>query len=78
VENWEGTERARVLLPDATEVIFRYSPGPNEEGKWEWVEEWDGKEMKGLPAAVRVEFVTPSEGGTLKTALVIPVPAGGW
>jgi prepilin-type N-terminal cleavage/methylation domain-containing protein len=77
VEGWEGTEGARVLLPGADEVAFSYSPGPTEEGKWEWVDDWDGKERKGLPAAVRVEFVTPSRDGRLKTALVIPVPAGG-
>jgi prepilin-type N-terminal cleavage/methylation domain-containing protein len=77
VENWEGTEKARVLLPGASEVVFHYSPGPTDEGKWEWVEEWDANDKKSLPAAVRVEFVTPSEGGSLKTALVIPVPAGG-
>ena len=77
VENWEGTEKGRVLLLGASEVVFHYSPGPTEEGKWEWAEEWDAKDKKGLPAAVRVEFVTPSEGGSLKTALVIPVPAGG-
>lgn len=77
LEDWEGTEKPRVLLPDAAEVTFHYSPGPTEEGKWEWVEAWDGKEKKGLPAAVRVEFVTPSQSGQLKTALVIPVLAGG-
>jgi hypothetical protein len=51
-------------------------PRTHEGGKWEW-EEWDSREKKSLPAAVRVEFVTPSEGGPLKTALVIPLPAGG-
>lgn len=77
VESWEGTETPRVILSDASEVVFGYSPGPTEEGKWEWVESWDGKEKKSLPAAVRVEFVTPSESGPLRTALVIPLPAGG-
>ncbi|MBI5576775.1 MAG: prepilin-type N-terminal cleavage/methylation domain-containing protein [Deltaproteobacteria bacterium] len=77
VEPWEGNERPRVLLSEASEIAFGYSPGPTEEGKWEWVETWDSKEKKVLPAAVRVEFVTPSESGPRKTALVIPLPAGG-
>jgi prepilin-type N-terminal cleavage/methylation domain-containing protein len=77
MEDWAGTERPRVLFPDAAEVHFRYSPGPTEEGKWEWMEAWDAEEKKGLPAAVRVEFVTASESGQRKTALVIPVFAGG-
>ncbi|HEY7528226.1 MAG TPA: prepilin-type N-terminal cleavage/methylation domain-containing protein [Candidatus Deferrimicrobiaceae bacterium] len=77
MEDWQGTEKPRVLFPGASEVAFHYSPGPTEEGKWEWVETWDGAEKKGLPAAVRVEFVTPSESGQRKTALVIPVPTGG-
>ncbi len=77
IEGWEGTEKPRVLFPDAAEVTFRYSQGPNEEGKYEWAEEWDSREKKALPAAVRVEFLTPSEGGPLRSALVVPVPAGG-
>lgn len=77
VENWEGTDTPRVVLADASEVTFGYSSGPNEEGKWEWAEEWDGREKKGLPAAVRVEFVTPSDRGPLRTAVVVPLLAGG-
>jgi prepilin-type N-terminal cleavage/methylation domain-containing protein len=77
IEGWEGREKPRALFSDATEVTFLYSPGPTEEGKWEWVEEWDSTEKKGVPAAVRVEFVTPSEGGPRRTALVVPIPAGG-
>jgi general secretion pathway protein J len=77
VESWEGTDAPRVVLSDASEITFLYSPGPTEEGKWEWVEAWDSMEKKGLPAAVRVEFTTPSESGPLKTALVVPLPAGG-
>ena len=77
VDDWEGRGKPRPLFPDAAEVTFSYSPGPTEEGKWEWVEEWDGREKKGLPAAVRVEFITPSEAGPRKTALVVPIPAGG-
>jgi prepilin-type N-terminal cleavage/methylation domain-containing protein len=77
VDGWEGIDRPRPLIAEASEVAFFYSPGPTEEGKWEWEEAWDSKEKKGLPAAVRVEFVTPSEIGSRKTALVIPVPAGG-
>jgi len=76
-ESWEGTEKPRLLLSEASEVTFRYSGGPTEEGKWEWSEEWDGTEKKMLPAAVRLEFITPSEGGPRRTALVIPVLAGG-
>ena len=77
VESWEGTESPRVLLSEASQVTFGYSPGPTEEGKWEWVEGWDSREKKSLPAAVRVEFLTPSESGPLQTALVVPIPAGG-
>ncbi len=77
VEGWEGTEKPRILFPDATEVTFSYSPGPTEEGKWEWVQGWDGSENKGLPAAIRMEFVTPAETGPRRTALVVPIPAGG-
>jgi hypothetical protein len=77
VEDWEGTEKPRPLISDATEVSFGYSPGPKPEGKWEWAADWNIKERKALPAAVRVEFATPSEGGPRRTAVVIPVPAGG-
>ena len=77
VESWEGTDGPRVLLSDASEITFLYSPGPTEEGRWEWVEAWDSREKKSLPAAVRVEFLTPSESGPLSTALVVPLPAGG-
>lgn len=77
VDGWGGTDRPRVLIPGASEVTFRYSPGPTEDGKWEWMDEWDSREKKGLPAAVRLEFVAPSEGGPRRTALVVPVPTGG-
>lgn len=77
VENWEGTEAPRVVLSEASDVAFGYSRGPTEEGKWDWTEEWDSREKKSLPAAVRVEFVTPSERGPLRTAFVVPLPAGG-
>ena len=77
VDGWEGTEKPRILIPGAYEISFRYSPGPMEDGKLEWEESWDGKEKKGLPAAVRVEYVVPSEGGPLRTSFVVPVPAGG-
>ena len=77
VEDWEGMEKPRILFPEATEVTFGYSPGPTEEGIWEWVDGWDGREKRGLPAAVRLEFVTLAETGPRKTALVIPIPAGG-
>jgi hypothetical protein len=77
VADWQGVENPRVLFSGASEVTFRYSPGPTKEGKWEWAESWDSREKKSLPAAVRVEFVTPSESGPLRTALVVPLPAGG-
>jgi len=70
---WEGTDNPRVLLPGADGLAFAYSPGPTPEGTWEWRERWDFKEAGRFPAAVRVEFTMPSEGGPLKTSLVIPV-----
>ncbi len=70
---WEGTDNPRVLLPGADGLAFAYSPGPTPEGKWEWQETWDYQEAGRLPGAVRVEFTMPSEGGPLKTSLVIPV-----
>jgi prepilin-type N-terminal cleavage/methylation domain-containing protein len=77
VESWDGTEDPRVFLPGATDVKFSYSPGPSDEGEWEWFDAWDRKERGGLPRAVRVEFTTQSETGPLKNAFVIPVMAGG-
>jgi hypothetical protein len=77
VADWEGAETPRMLLSEASKVTFRYSEGPTKEGKWEWAEDWDSREKKSLPAAVRVEFVTESESGPLQTALVVPLPAGG-
>lgn len=75
--SWEGTGGARVLVPGATEVSFTYSEGPSKEGNWEWLGTWDPKEKGRLPAAVRVEFTAPAEGGPRKTAFVVPIPAGG-
>ena len=77
VESWDGTENPRIFLPGATDVTFSYSPGPTEEGTWEWFESWDGKEAGILPRAVRVEFTTRSDAGPLKNAFVVPVMAGG-
>ena len=77
VENWEGTENPRVLIPGATEVAFRYGSGPDDEGKWEWSETWDAREKKALPAAVRVEYVFPAEDGPRRTSFVVAIPAGG-
>jgi general secretion pathway protein J len=74
---WEGTEGSRLFLPGATGVAFAYSPGPNPEGDWEWVEAWDAGDREGLPAAVRVEFTTAPGGEPLRTAFVVPVMAGG-
>jgi prepilin-type N-terminal cleavage/methylation domain-containing protein len=74
---WSGTENSRMLLAGATEVRFSFSPGPTDEGKWEWAESWDSREREGLPGAVRVEYVTQSEGGSLRNAFVVPVMAGG-
>jgi prepilin-type N-terminal cleavage/methylation domain-containing protein len=76
-ERWEGTEKARILVPGAGELAFSYSVGPTEEGAWEWLPSWDPKERGRLPAAVRVEFSVPSASGPRKTAFVVPVPAGG-
>ena len=76
-EGWEGTEKARILIPGAGELAFSYSPGPTEEGSWEWLPSWDLKETGRLPAAVRVEFSVSSPSGPRKTAFVVPVPAGG-
>lgn len=77
VASWDGTENPRVFLPGATNVTFSYSPGPSEEGKWEWVDSWDVKEKRTLPRAVRVEFTTQSETGPLTNAFVVPVMTGG-
>ena len=77
VESWDGTEDPRVFLPGATAVTFSYSPGPSDEGKWEWFDAWDRKERGGLPRAIRVEFTTQSETGPLTNAFVVPVMAGG-
>ena len=76
-ERWEGTEKARILVPGGGELAFSYSPGPTKEGAWEWLPSWDPKETGRLPAAVRVEFSVPSPTGSRKTAFVVPVPAGG-
>jgi general secretion pathway protein J len=75
--SWAGTGDPRVLIGGATEVSFTYSEGPTREGAWDWVPAWDPKETGRLPAAVRVEFTAPSEGGPRKNAFVVPVPAGG-
>ena len=77
VASWAGTEGARVFLPGATDVTFSYSPGPSEDGKWEWFDAWDVRETKVLPRAVRVTFTTQSENGPLENAFVVPVMAGG-
>jgi prepilin-type N-terminal cleavage/methylation domain-containing protein len=76
-EGWEGTEKARTLVPGGGELAFSYSAGPTKEGTWEWLPSWDPKETGRLPAAVRVEFSVPSPSGPRKTAFVVPVPAGG-
>ena len=76
-EGWEGTEKARTLVPGGGELAFSYSAGPTKEGAWEWLPSWDLKETGSLPAAVRVEFSVPSPSGSRKTAFVVPVPAGG-
>ena len=73
---WEGTDKSRILLPGADGLSFTYSPGPSQDGTWEWQETWDFKEAGRLPGAVRIEFTMPSESGPLKTSLVIPVFAG--
>ena len=75
-EVWNGTERSRMLLPGATEVAFSFSPGPSDEGEWEWDDSWDSREKGRLPGAVRVEFLMPSEGGALQNAFVVPVMVG--
>jgi prepilin-type N-terminal cleavage/methylation domain-containing protein len=76
-ERWDGTEKARTLVPAVGELAFSYSAGPTKEGAWEWLSSWDLKEEGRLPAAVRVEFSVPSPSGPRKTAFVVPVPAGG-
>lgn len=76
-ERWEGTEKARILIPGGEGLAFSYSPGPTKEGAWEWLPSWDPKETGRLPAAVRVEFSMPSPSGSRKTAFVVPLPAGG-
>ena len=76
-ESGDGTENARVFLPGATEVKFSYSPGPSDEGEWEWFDAWDRKERGGLPRAVRVEFTTQSGTGPPADAFVRPAGAGG-
>lgn len=76
-QDWEGTEGARPVVPEARAVVFSYSAGPDEEGAWEWVEEWDAAEAGRLPAAVRVELTTQAESGMpLSTSFVVPVLGG--
>ena len=70
---WEGKDKARILLPAADGLSFAYSAGPSPDGTWEWRATWDVREAGRLPGAVRVEFTMPSEGGPLKSSLVIPV-----
>ena len=77
VASWDGTEGARMFLPGATDVTFSYSPGPSEDGTWEWFEAWDIRETTVLPRAVRVTFTTQSENGPLENAFVVPIMAGG-
>lgn len=74
---WECGEGSRGFLPGAREVAFFFSPGPDAQGKWEWMERWDSRQAGGLPAAVRVEFTTSNGGTPLRTSFVVPVPAGG-
>lgn len=74
---WERTDSRRILIRGATELTFRYSPGPTADGKWEWEEEWDAREKKTLPAAVRVGFTVPSAAGPARTEFVVPLQAGG-
>ena len=74
---WAGTDRARVLLQGARGVSFFYSAGPSADGRWEWTDSWDYRETGRFPGAVRLEFSTASQGGAVKTSLVIPVFAGG-
>lgn len=75
--SWDGTEGQRILLPGAGELSFSYSAGPDDKGQWGWADSWDPKERGSLPAAVRVEFTIPGDGGPRKTAFVVTVPAGG-
>jgi prepilin-type N-terminal cleavage/methylation domain-containing protein len=75
--SWDGTEGARVFLPGATDVTFSYSPGPLEDGTWQWFDEWDIRETSVLPHAVRVSFITQSDNGPLENAFVVPLLAGG-
>ena len=77
VASWDGTEGARMFLPGATDVTFSYSPGPSEDGTWEWFDTWDIRETASLPRAVRVTFTTQSENGPLENAFVVPIMAGG-
>lgn len=74
---WEGEDGRRVFLPGAREITFSFSPGPSPEGRWEWLDSWDAREFGGLPAAVRVEFITSPGGTPLRTSFVVPVMAGG-
>ncbi len=76
-QGWEGEDAARVIIRGADDVAFSFSEGPSKEGTWEWVDDWDAAQKGRLPAAVRVEFSTPSDGGSLTTSFVVPVPAGG-
>jgi len=77
VTSWAGTEGARVFLPGAKDVTFSYSPGPLEDGTWEWFDEWDIRETTFLPRAIRVTFITQSTSGPLENAFVVPLMAGG-
>ena len=72
-ESWEGVENPRVLVPGAEDVAFSYSPGPTEDGRWEWSPSWDAEEERSLPAAVRVEFSVSAGETSGKTAFVVPV-----
>ncbi len=76
-QGWEGDDASRVIIRGAEDVAFSFSEGPSKDGTWEWVDGWDAGRKGRLPAAVRVEFTTPSQGGPLKTSFVVPVPAGG-
>lgn len=80
LEETPGEEKAEILLEGLSGVSFEYYREENQEKEegGEWVEEWDGREERGLPRALQMALTFP--GGkdgkeSLSVSLLINLPA---
>lgn len=76
-EEEPNREKAEILIEGISKLSFEYyqeEDSSKNQGE-EWLREWDGKEKKGLPKAIRLNLSLKNKGRENSFSLLLPISA---